>query len=406
MAADLAFQISPENLIVDFGNFESWSSGDSSAPDGWKVTGTAGSIAKESTEIKFGNYSMKIISGASGSYASEYWLDYRLISKYRGKTLTFGCWVKCSTASKARVYIDSGSASYSSYHTGGGSWEFLSVTVQVSTSALAIKFGCIVASATITAYFDTSMVCEGEFLNTEFRGNNIYVRERDWDASVNYSIGSFTIPRKQGSQVYDSVLKDGKLRLKVQIQSSSYITSRGIYDDIVRAVSDGNKDLKFSDDRFIQGKLSGLGQLELQAGGRVYTFDISFTLPMPVYKFLGMIRSRHFFIASPTSFTIAPIGSLKCSPRFNFVPASGTTITSVTLDNYTTGERFSYNTSFGSGNTLLIDSDNLEVSVGGIDGASYFVGDFMKMVPGSTNNFVYTGAVGLTLFVDYFGLFL
>ena len=406
MAADLAFQISPENLIADFGNFESWSSGTTSFPDGWKGQGTAGSVARESTEIKFGNYSMKIISGASSTYAGEYLLDYRLLSKYQGKTMTFGCWVKCSSASKARIYIDSGSKTYSSYHSGSGSWEFLTVTVQISTTATYIKFGCVVTSATVTAYFDTSMVCEGEFLNTEFRGNNIYVREKDWDIAVNYSIGSFTIPRKYGSQVYDSVLRDGKLRLKAQIQSDSFLTSRQIYDDIVRSVSDGIKDLKFSDDRFVKGILSSIGQLEFQAGARVYVFDLTFTLPIPVHKFLGMIRSRHFFTSSPTSFVISPIGSLKCFPRFNFVPASGTTISSVTIDNYTTGERFSYNTLFGSGNTLIIDTDSLEVSVGGVDGASYFVGDFMKMIPGATNNFVYTGTVGLTLYVDYYGLFL
>ena len=36
-----------------------------------------------------------------------------------------GAWVKCSTANAARVYVsDVAGTSYSSYHTGGGSWEF------------------------------------------------------------------------------------------------------------------------------------------------------------------------------------------------------------------------------------------------------------------------------------------
>ena len=66
-----AFKISPLNLLSNWGYVEDWSEGDSSAPTGWTMDGTAGSVAKESTEKKFGSYSMKIVSGSADSYKSK-----------------------------------------------------------------------------------------------------------------------------------------------------------------------------------------------------------------------------------------------------------------------------------------------------------------------------------------------
>lgn len=61
-------------------------------------------------------------------------LDFR--AAFEGRTLTRGAWVKAFAANHARLeYYDSGGGySFSSYHTGGGAWEWLELTVAVSAT--------------------------------------------------------------------------------------------------------------------------------------------------------------------------------------------------------------------------------------------------------------------------------
>ena len=56
-------------------------------------------------------------------------------SRFEGRTVTFGCWVKASNASTAKVCInENGSREASGYHTGGGGWEWLEVTDTMSAT--------------------------------------------------------------------------------------------------------------------------------------------------------------------------------------------------------------------------------------------------------------------------------
>ena len=54
----------------------------------------------------------------------------------QGQEYTFTCWVYSNIANRARIAIDDGvSTTYSSYHTGGSSWEQLTVTKRLSSAA-------------------------------------------------------------------------------------------------------------------------------------------------------------------------------------------------------------------------------------------------------------------------------
>lgn len=419
MAADLAFKISPENIIADFGEFESWSNGNSVAPDGWRAVGTAGSIARESTNIKFGTYSMRVISGSSGQYAGEYWYDFLPKSVFRdgieigalnyfpGKTFTFGVYVKCSSASKARIYMNDGVAStvYSSYHTGDGTWQLLEVEIQISEGATILKLGCEVASNAITAYFDSAIFVEGENLFTDFRGSTVYLRENEFDPNVTFSVGSFVIPRREGTKIQSVQARSKSLRLKVQIYSTDFPTCRAIFDSIVKAVAGGKKDLWFEDDRVSKVYLTNVPKLEFLANARVYIFEMQFTAEEPFEYYLARLRTKQNISASPTSFQIENNGSVKHFPRFLFLPPAGITLSSITMENLTTGERFNYTTSIPPGGTLFIDGDEIKVLSNGVDGLSYFTGDFIRMAL-DTNFFRFTGTTGITILVDQWDRFL
>lgn len=61
--------------------------------------------------------------------------------KFAGRTVTFGAWIKTSTASDARVEVYDGTTiTGSSYHTGGGSWEWLEVTATFQANPTYAQF--------------------------------------------------------------------------------------------------------------------------------------------------------------------------------------------------------------------------------------------------------------------------
>lgn len=140
-------------IIVNEG-FEVWGAGTSVAPSGWTFAGTGGSVARNSTTVKEVLYSASITSGAG---------DFAVMSSsivgdhtyYQSKTVSLGCWVRCSTANAARVYIYDGTTTYlSGYHSGVDGWEWLTVTCNVPASITALKFGLRVEAGSVTAHFD------------------------------------------------------------------------------------------------------------------------------------------------------------------------------------------------------------------------------------------------------------
>jgi len=96
-------------------------------------------IYRENETIKDGSlYALKFVPTAANNYlrfpSDQYYLEYHY-KKFRGRTVAFGAWVKTSTASHARIRIDdSTGGTYSSYHTGSGSWEWLEVTRQIAAT--------------------------------------------------------------------------------------------------------------------------------------------------------------------------------------------------------------------------------------------------------------------------------
>ena len=85
---------------------------------------------RETINTKAGAYyALRVYNG------SVYWSDGNraarpeFYSRYAGRPTAKGIWVRCSSANKARIGItDSAGTTWSSYHSGGGSYEWLEVT--------------------------------------------------------------------------------------------------------------------------------------------------------------------------------------------------------------------------------------------------------------------------------------
>ncbi len=109
---------------------------DALGPDGWTKSGALGIYREHNgSNTKDGSfYSLKVVGGNVGIYVIDWNGDAHtkeeFFLKFRGRSITFGCWVKTDTANHFRLNITDkgGSNNRSSTHLGGDDWEWLETT--------------------------------------------------------------------------------------------------------------------------------------------------------------------------------------------------------------------------------------------------------------------------------------
>lgn len=174
-----------------------WGAGAAAVPTSWTLTGAAATIAKNTTAAQLkaaaagvaltrvGNDCRvgQTISNISG------WKD---LTTWQGKTLTFGRWAYATVAGRARISIFDGTTrTYSAYHSGGGTPEFLTVTAQLGAAATEVTVDCFVDTGNATAVFSAGAMIAGSGLAPVVASPN------EWRGAVHnllLSTGVATIP--------------------------------------------------------------------------------------------------------------------------------------------------------------------------------------------------------------------
>ncbi|GAH84768.1 unnamed protein product, partial [marine sediment metagenome] len=110
------------DILMGAGQFERWSSGASSAPDGFTLL-SGSSVARESTLVDKGSYSAKLTNEA-GEVGYLQWA-YAQYLKYAEKQFTVKGRFWTDTASRVRASLASTTTDdeYSDYHSGGSGFE-------------------------------------------------------------------------------------------------------------------------------------------------------------------------------------------------------------------------------------------------------------------------------------------
>ena len=142
-----------QNLCKD-PTFLIWAAGDALAPTHWVSSGTSHAIARAGTGLadtkrKVGAFCSKLTAGGGATaYLMQSLLSTTSYDDFLdGLTISMGAWVWCSAAGTARLIFDDGAGTTSSTaHTGGSSWEWLTVTRTISTSATKVEFGMSVGA--------------------------------------------------------------------------------------------------------------------------------------------------------------------------------------------------------------------------------------------------------------------
>lgn len=122
------YEITPCCTEADENAFDHWAK-DTTA-DIYRQHNDGGTYTKDGSF-----YALKFVPTAADDWVA--WsravrTNAEFYQQFAGRTIALGCWVKTSTASHARLWIYDGSNHYSSYHSGGGDWEWLELSVEVS----------------------------------------------------------------------------------------------------------------------------------------------------------------------------------------------------------------------------------------------------------------------------------
>ena len=158
------------NLLAN-SSMESWSAGASAVPDGWTLSGTGATIAKETTVKKHSASSAKPnTNGVNEAVLSQSIMDVF----YLGRQLSVSVWVNAAAASRARVALvdtvaGADERTYSSHHSGAPGWEQLTATRTIRAGATDIKVELrLEAGLAIATYFDGAVAIEGGTAATTF----------------------------------------------------------------------------------------------------------------------------------------------------------------------------------------------------------------------------------------------
>ena len=161
----------PYNNVTN-GSFETWTGLTDVLVDGGMETWTnpttltnwtllqdgSSSINKESTIVKQGTYSAKLIR-SGGTYAQL----YQIVSAvpYRNKTMVAGVWMYATVANKVSFRFGTNEVDFQTvFHSGSGAWEYFSIVGNVSGTATGLFFNCQCNNGDATGYFDGGILYE------------------------------------------------------------------------------------------------------------------------------------------------------------------------------------------------------------------------------------------------------
>jgi len=154
--------LSFRNLVPN-GDFLLWARGDAAAPDYWFIEGAGAAVARTGTGLgdttrpgKFGEFAAKLTFGSATARLRHQILNvaaFARVDNLKGRKICALVWAQTSTANIARLVTDDGvTVVDSTFHTGSGLPEMLTVTHTINAGATRLDVYVEVA-ATGNAHF-------------------------------------------------------------------------------------------------------------------------------------------------------------------------------------------------------------------------------------------------------------
>lgn len=210
-------------------DFLLWPAGDAAAPAFFTLAGAGAAVARTGTGLgdtnrgKYGDFAAKVTYGAATAQLYTTLLSAAAFARADGlknRKVSFGAWVRCSTASIARIVVYDGvTTSASSFHTGSGSFEWLTVTHTMSGSATLLQVYCQV-EASGSAYFADLFPVISNVAPADFIPCPMIEKEVHWvSAGVQTAAASKQVwmPSRPG------IITDVQLRLETAPTGAAFI---------------------------------------------------------------------------------------------------------------------------------------------------------------------------------------
>lgn len=399
---NVEIKISNQNLL-DWSSMEDWVDGASAAPTGHTLSGASAAVARESTIVKIGTYSAKVTR--SGADASLYY-DHPDYADYQGRKVTFGCWVYATVADRARLSVNDGVGSTeSSYHTGATGWEYLTVTHNMDVAATQMRVEMQVNTGDTTAYFDSGVLCQGDSSITLLTD---YIDIGDWRTVNRYNKQSYTVPRREGSKVNNMQIESKSVTAKGMVIGSTATAKRTAFDSVMKILNsfykkpNGDIELKnlyFYDDRYYKCFIESADPSE-KAAARIADLSLKFTIPEPFMYAVNKTRVNQA-LSGTTTFTVTTQGSAVTRPIIT-VTNDSSNITSLIIENLTSGQKVSYSGTLVTSKALVVDAENLTVENDGTGDLGNVTNEIgLLLLPGA-NEIKVTGIASGTIDVDFY----
>lgn len=130
-------------------------------PDDWTLVGAASTVAQDAVTKYLDSNSAKVTRNGTNCYIYQNIHTSKSIEYWQGKTVTFSCWVYATVANRVPISIQDGvDTTVSSFHTGGGGWELLTVTHTINAAATIVRARCQIITTDTDAYFDGALITE------------------------------------------------------------------------------------------------------------------------------------------------------------------------------------------------------------------------------------------------------
>jgi len=394
-----AFKILPKNYLDDWGEFESWSAGTTSVPDGW-IAATSPTCARDDSNKKYGEYGLSLVGGSNGGGV------YRTIpdgDDLSGRTFKFGIWAKCATTG-AYVKIDDGVANKTVHLDGlDAFYELTTPSMKLDYNATQIRVD-LYAPEGETVYFDSGVLCEGEDLFTDF-DTNIDIAQ--YQPSLTMKQDRYEVAQREGSFIPDNHLQNRNIRMSGMVVGTDVVSCRNHFDGLMKSIlswqTTEKRNLYLYDDRVAEVFLKKFDWNYLN-GLKDIRFTMHMSLPDATTRSIGKYRATQVISGTITEFSLSYDGNAKELPLISLVADQGGAITTCQLECMTTGENFAYTGTVPTNVALDIDCNLGSVQNSSIDKIGDWSGDFIGLVRG-TNYFRFAGS-NCTINIDYYERFL
>lgn len=203
-----------------------------------------------------------------------------------------------------------------------------------------------------------------------------------------YRVTPMTISKRHGAVISEVVVLDPKrISIRGIISENNFDTLITTLDNMSRTFAKFNKKFRIFDDRYFNAYPLSFNYTYLPGtilASAAFTCDFFCADPF-AYSDTPISDSR---VTSSDTFALNNTGNAFVYPIFT-ITAGGSSITSISITNNTTGRNITYSNTLLAGGILIIDCTNFIVINNGTEDLTNFSGSFLWLNPGS-NELIFT----------------